>query len=188
MLLKIHRKEKKCGGTNLPQIIPGKCMTSSLFLDLEPSDQCSSIEYNSAIEYTKNFFQSFLRTNCGHLPLYLGKEKGKYTNSQELLDIASELTWIPRDLNYHHGPPHHSEWELREIRWQTVCPGWSPSHSRSNMGTHCGISSILGSIKGKILAWQLAKHSYWLPALGSRGHYGWKGQIESPGIPGNCQV
>lgn len=81
MLLKIHRKEKKkCGGTNLPQIIPGKCMTSSLFLDLEPSDQCSSIEYNSAIEYTKNFFQSFFRINCGHLPLYLGKEKGKYTH------------------------------------------------------------------------------------------------------------
>lgn len=85
MLLKIHRKKKKCGGTNLPQIIPGKYMTSFLFLDLEPSDQCSSIEYNSAIGYSKNFFQSFPGTNCGHLLLYLGKGKGKYTDFSRVI-------------------------------------------------------------------------------------------------------
>ena len=58
-------------------------MTSFLFLDLEPLDQCSSIEYNSAIEYTKNFFQSFPRTNCGHLALSGKGEREKKGERQQ---------------------------------------------------------------------------------------------------------
>lgn len=114
--------------------------------------------------------------------------KGNIQTSQELLDIASEMTWIPRDLNYHHGPPATQNGSSRRSGGRLCVLAEVPLTVGPTWALTVVISSILGYIKGKIKAWQLAEHSHWRPGLGSRGHYGWKGRIESAGIPGNCQV
>lgn len=92
MLLKIHRKKKKNVEAQPTSNYPRKI--HDFFPISRPGalDQCSSIEYNSAIGYSKNFFQSFPIKTVAIYPCIWEREKGNIQTSQELLDIGSEMT------------------------------------------------------------------------------------------------